>query len=721
MHKNQMKILQQIKINNFLSHKETTIDFKPNTKILIDGPSGHGKSGIVEAILWNLYGKGRVDNRYLIRKGSTAATVTLILAEDNDPENSYKITRQITDKGKHTLEAFKHVPGGKFTPVEINGIREVQEWIEKTLIGASYQLFTNSVAYTQDNVDNFIKQTPTKRKELLMEMLNIEDFSGVYEKAKTALSKYSSEKDTCTALKFSKIEQLNKLNKDINDSSNVNPTIESLELHRSFLSGMEKAVEFEEDSIRINKIVIDKSNSKISTLTGIVNRDRDSIIKIDKELASLEIPDPQKIEKMLFEISQKPIYVNELDRLETSINGEHEKLLKYHSLIASEPRIVKIKDSIDNINRQMIPLIKETRRCPSGDNCPFSLPIAAQIQFFSESLKEKETDLSNALIERDEWETELNNICLAGIPSIEKIHALKVLRSTQKSSISNIEEYEKYISTSSTYTSMVAIKNSELLSIKNRIAESEKEIDNENKLINDVNTNLIKPHEATLKEICPMGIQKLKMDIEECKAKIVRAKTQLEFVNGWVQQVTSVTSEVADLDSKIEILNKDIKIMEATKDAFGNKGIKTVAIDYLIPRLEAQVNDILKKVSDFSIEFETQMPNIDNSSIIEGLFINIRNDRGELMDHSSYSGGERLKLVVAISEALASLQKVGFRIIDELFVGLDETSVDGFSRVMNKLMEGFSQVLCISHITSIKEAFTDTIIVKKTNGITQIT
>ena len=92
----------------------------------------------------------------------------------------------------------------------------------------------------------------------------------------------------------------------------------------------------------------------------------------------------------------------------------------------------------------------------------------------------------------------------------------------------------------------------------------------------------------------------------------------------------------------------------------------------------------------------------------------------EEMPYEAYSGGEKLKITVAVSEALATLQKVGFRLFDEMFLGLDENSVESFVKVLYTLQINFNQILCISHLPQIKDTFSKRIEVKKNNGISHV-
>jgi exonuclease SbcC len=162
----------------------------------------------------------------------------------------------------------------------------------------------------------------------------------------------------------------------------------------------------------------------------------------------------------------------------------------------------------------------------------------------------------------------------------------------------------------------------------------------------------------------------------------------------------------------------DAEALKLIKEAFGNNGIRTIVIDYIIPSLEDRINAILSKLSDFRVRLDTQRSGAE--STIEGLFISIINELGEELDYDSYSGGEKLKIEVSISEALAEIQKISFRILDETFIALDSESVDGFASVILALQERFSQLICISHLPQVKDMFDKKIEVYKTNGISNI-
>jgi DNA repair exonuclease SbcCD ATPase subunit len=199
--------------------------------------------------------------------------------------------------------------------------------------------------------------------------------------------------------------------------------------------------------------------------------------------------------------------------------------------------------------------------------------------------------------------------------------------------------------------------------------------------------------------------------------KIISSLDNLEYINSEIAEKKDLISNIEKENSKI---NNEIELLTLIKTAFGSSGVKTIVIDYIIPQFEERINEILSRLSDFRIELETNRKDVSGEKDIDGLFINIYNESSEKFDFDSYSGGERLKIIVAISEALAEIQNFGFRILDELFIGLDEESIDSFAEVVNKLQDRFSQLICISHLRTIKDSFSDRITVNKINGISTI-
>lgn len=76
-----MKI-KQLKLHDFMSYEDTTLDISKVSVCSVVGPNGAGKSTIIEAIMWAIFGVARLPNKDLVRSGQTRAFVELIFDLD---------------------------------------------------------------------------------------------------------------------------------------------------------------------------------------------------------------------------------------------------------------------------------------------------------------------------------------------------------------------------------------------------------------------------------------------------------------------------------------------------------------------------------------------------------------------------------------------------------------------------------------------------------------
>src|SRR3990167_2137847 len=131
-------LLKSLKLQNFLSHENSELVFTSNHKLLIDGPSGAGKTSIVEGIIWCLYGKARLENRSLVKLGKQTGRVELALT---DGKFTWIIRRTVTKKGSQTLDISLEDSDRKARAVGATSLKEKQAYIEKEILKSSYELF----------------------------------------------------------------------------------------------------------------------------------------------------------------------------------------------------------------------------------------------------------------------------------------------------------------------------------------------------------------------------------------------------------------------------------------------------------------------------------------------------------------------------------------------------------------------------------------------------
>lgn len=699
-----MILLKSLQLHNFLSHENTEILFEKNIKLLIDGSSGAGKSSIFDAILWCLYGQGRIENRSLVRKGTKKGFVCLKLQKDNEVVS---ITRTITESGKHTLEVTIQENGGVAKVHTLTGIRDLQEWIDKDLIGASYFLFVNSVAYVQDNANTFVGQPASKRKELLLEIVKAGDYDKYYEQARGTLSALAVDKNRL-------IGQLTEL-----ESRRIQ--LESIPYNKQDLElSVTEYTQKRDEASKKREEVESQRAQNLATLNEIQHCN-DRIKKFKNEIAELE----RDIFAKGARISQK--YENQviidsgrgtpalLDAYKVTLQGQRELFVTYtdqdekrQQMLEKKPAFADLTQEIKNIAEQT-ETFRKRPVCPSGDACPYQKQVNSSIEYGEKRIVELATRNSESAARLSIWKKEFEALPAPG----DKRALLKAMRENEDA-INQLESKLRKIEMAKQDTDLIAAVERELPVVEEKLAAVRKELEETTK----VKAGLEEKCTAEMTNKWAAELAKYRGLEQEFTQKVADALSMLKKLEQDLAEIKSLRERVVDIhDNKLTAIDSRIEKVVAVKEAFGSNGIKTMVIDYLLPKLEDRINEVLGKLSDFRVRLDTQKKTADGEGTIEGLFIKILNEMNEEMPYEAYSGGEKLKISVAISEALATLQKVNFRLFDETFIGLDENSTEAFARILYGLQQNFSQVLCISHIQAIKDLFEKKITIKKNKAI----
>jgi len=184
--------LLELRINNLYSHMDTIIPFNKEGFYFIYGinkqtkkRNGIGKSAILEAIKYALYGKTRtkvIDE--VISFGETSAEVGITFEVKG---NTYIVNRKRKKNSSTKVEIYKD---GKNLEISTGG--ECNNFIEK-LFGLTYEQFMHSFLFGQNEFDNLQSFTTTKLIMFLKTMLNLERFDNYKEKAQIHLDKIKGE------------------------------------------------------------------------------------------------------------------------------------------------------------------------------------------------------------------------------------------------------------------------------------------------------------------------------------------------------------------------------------------------------------------------------------------------------------------------------------------------------------------------------------------------
>ena len=178
----------KLNLRNFLCYRDgaSTLDLEDIRLACLCGENGHGKSALLDAMTWALWGRARGKTQDdLIHYGLDEMMVQLdYLARDT----RYRVVRRHSRapgrrrQGASDLQ-LQIQAGEDFHAITGNSMRETQAKIDQTT-GMDYETFINSALLLQGRADEFTNKTPGERKEVLAKILGLGVFDRFQDRAK---------------------------------------------------------------------------------------------------------------------------------------------------------------------------------------------------------------------------------------------------------------------------------------------------------------------------------------------------------------------------------------------------------------------------------------------------------------------------------------------------------------------------------------------------------
>ncbi|NRB09554.1 MAG: SMC family ATPase [Richelia sp.] len=171
----------QLTLKNFLSYSEATLDFRGLHTACICGSNGAGKSSLLEAITWAIWGQSRAGTEDdVIRSGAKEARVDFVF--QTSQLETYRVIRSRPRGGTSVLELQIESPDG-FRAITPKGLRATQELILQH-IKLDYDTFINSAYLRQGRADEFMVKRPSERKQILADLLKLNQYDELEDRAK---------------------------------------------------------------------------------------------------------------------------------------------------------------------------------------------------------------------------------------------------------------------------------------------------------------------------------------------------------------------------------------------------------------------------------------------------------------------------------------------------------------------------------------------------------
>jgi exonuclease SbcC len=164
------------------------VDFSGAELFALSGPTGAGKSSLIDAITFALYGTvPRYANQRriepVISQGAVEAKVRLDFSVDGVEYTAVRVARLGSRGGASTREA--RLQRGE--EVLAGDADSVSDEVER-LLGLSYSHFTTCVVLPQGEFQRFLHDTPRSRQDLLVQLLDLDIYERVAQMARQRAS-----------------------------------------------------------------------------------------------------------------------------------------------------------------------------------------------------------------------------------------------------------------------------------------------------------------------------------------------------------------------------------------------------------------------------------------------------------------------------------------------------------------------------------------------------
>jgi exonuclease SbcC len=187
----------RLKLRNFMCYRDNVppLEFTGLHLACLSGDNGNGKSAIIDAITWALWGKARAKS--IDDLVHTTQSEMEVEFEFTIEKQLYRVIRtrtkpkKLTGAGQSSLE-FQISNDNRFRPITGNTIDQTQQKIIEVL-HMDYETFINSSYLRQGHADEFTRQDPAKRKEVLGNILGLSIYDELEERAKELVKKHETD------------------------------------------------------------------------------------------------------------------------------------------------------------------------------------------------------------------------------------------------------------------------------------------------------------------------------------------------------------------------------------------------------------------------------------------------------------------------------------------------------------------------------------------------
>jgi exonuclease SbcC len=638
-------IFKTLQMENIRSYEKEKIDFPSGTS-LFEGDVGSGKSTILMAMEFALFGLGNQRGDALLRKGSKKGSVFLSF---NVEEKEYQIKRTLVRGNNDSVrqdKAFLSADGRKvqLSPSEIKErILDILNFKEPPNPRAQSVIYRYAVYTPQEEMKFILAQKPDTRLETLRKAFGIEDYKTAADNAKL-ISNGIKDKINYLSGQVSDLEQkkasLIELNRKLTDNNRVLAlsTEKRAELESALSKYREKLVNLKEIEFRLRQVEneIPHLEKQIKDRDDLITRYQDEIQETEienQEKFRLEMDELEKIEKPT---SISPEELKEKIKLIKEAVQNRKELFTTLKLLKENKAVIKEKledwkdktrDDFIKENQELTQKLRESRDLLSQHQKEVNL-ILKKIY----KLEGQLDDINNKLENLDE----LGEICpICGSP-LDDAHKKDLKEERERESRKLNSEIKVLNEVKKKGEEQIEDDNTLIEQIRNELSNYKSIIDKFDEL-DDVNSriNRVEGNISNIDDMLSLNIQEDNdfgnfdqyiqhlEDLQEKLNKYFEAQKSLESIryqyNKNIEKIERKKSEIETLTDKIKQLDVNLtkskeiikqlpeidrKLVEvqslhdSTDEEYRGVNDKVVETQTLVKRLTEDVHQLDKEIKE---------------------------------------------------------------------------------------------------------------------------
>ncbi len=710
-------MIKSIALENWKTHQDTKISFDKGTNILV-GKIGSGKSSIIDAICYSLYGtfpslqSKKITLTEIIMFKPVKKKETKLKLEFEFDSKNYRVEREVFSEKVNTAKLFldgKLLVGPKQTDVT-----------EKVcqILGIDYDLFVKIVYSEQNEIDYFLKIAPGKRKEQFDNLFGINNLEKIKVNSRQVKNYLETELDITKKLTQQLQFQLENYNlEEINKNISKNQKIISeLTKQTAELKTKEETLKIELDALTKQKQEQDSLNKEKNILDYRIKQLNLELINLEKQNNDFFLIPKEELLKKKTSLQTKFKENKDLEVKTKILKNEksffENQLSRFVKSIDSTIDLSKISTEMTEATKKLDVLLQEQSRLVSQktentkaivelergfSNCPVcdSQLSETQIKEKLKTKKEQQTKLLETLAFLEKTILEGKQLTLSLQAQEKKANEQQLLKEEKQKILSKIEKLEKeeklFVKPCDTNAIETDLENIALaITYQDKQALQKEVLENQKQLLTNLSSlaydenkyfSLLTDYKSKEEKVKSNNIQ-----ISLIQKIIDDLNKTISFHNQLSSQLQEKQSSITKLETKQKDMTFFTLALENSQEHLRKVLVGNInqTLEIIWPKIYPYgdyVSARLKAENDYVLEVETLQKEWIR---VEGLL----------------SGGERTcaALSIRVAIALSLTKKLGLLILDEPTHNLDTKTISMLSSILDKeLPELVDQIFIITH------------------------